>query len=213
MGKKIGIYVLCLAFLSQSLAGCAGTSSEGQQGAAVGAGTGAAVGALTGGLLGGWKGALIGAGAGAVLGGLVGWQIGEYRARQTRGPQEAAAAYSYTPQQGTIAKIDLTDAAPKQLKPGDQIVLQTEYTVLTPPQQGQVTVKEVRTISLNNKPLHRLEQQSQLAAGTYLSEQPLKLPSDAVEGRYTVTTSVEPVVEQAKGDQAATAFVVRTANP
>jgi len=213
MGNKIGIYVLCLAFLGQSLAGCAGTTSEGQQGAAVGALSGAGLGALVGGLAGGWQGAAIGAASGAVLGGLVGWQIGEYRARQIRGAQEAAAAYSYTPQQGTMAKIDLTDAAPKQLKPGDQIILQTEYTVLTPPQQGQVTVKEVRTIYLNNKPLHRLEQQSQVSAGTYLSEQPLKLPSDAVQGRYTVTTTVEPVAEQAKGDQAATAFVVRTASP
>src|SRR3972149_948565 len=112
MGNKIGIYVLCLAFLGQSLAGCAGTTSEGQQGAAVGALSGAGLGALVGGLAGGWQGAAIGAAPGAGLGGLVGWQIGEYRARQIRGAQEAAAAYSYTPQQGTMAKIDLTDAAP-----------------------------------------------------------------------------------------------------
>ncbi len=213
MRKKIGICALCFIMLGQTLAGCAGMSEQ-QSGAATGAGAGAVLGALAGGLIGGnWQGALIGAGTGALIGGIVGWQVGEYRARKVKESQEAAAAYKYTPEQGTLAKIDLTDAAPKQLKPGDQIVLQTEYTVLAPPQQGQVKVKEVRTIFYNNQQLHQLEKTSELATGTYVSEQPLTIPSNAPEGRYTVTTLVEPVVEKATKDQAETGFLVRATSP
>lgn len=213
MGRKTGILALCLVLLAQTFAGCAGTSQEGQQGAAVGALSGAGLGALVGGLAGGWKGAAIGAGAGALLGGVVGWQIGEYRARQVRDAQQAAAAYNYQPQQGVVAKIDLTDAAPKALQPGDQIVLQTEYTVLAPPQQGQIMVKEVRTVYFNNQQLHQFEKTSQLTSGSYVTEQPLILPNNAQPGRYTVTTLIEPVVDRASKDQADTAFLVRTGAP
>ena len=214
MGKRIGIYALCLVFMAQSLAGCAGMSEQ-ESGTLAGAGTGALVGALAGGLIGGnWQGALIGAGAGALVGGIVGWQVGEYRARKIKEAQDAAAAHNYAPQQGVVAKIDLTDAAPKQLKPGDQIVLQTEYTVLAPPQQGEVTVREVRTIYFNNQQLHQLQQTSKLTGGTYVSEQPLTIPTNAPVGRYTVTTLVEPMaVEKATKDQADTGFLVRAASP
>ena len=211
MSRKLVVLALCSLFIVQSLAGCAGMSQE-EQGAATGVAGGAALGAILGGALGGWRGAAIGAGAGALVGGVVGWQIGAYQARKTREAPEAAKAYSYTPQQGTLAKIEITDAAPKQLKPGDQVVLQTEYTVLAPPQQGQVTVKEVRTILFNNQVVQTLEKVSTLESGTYQSEQPLTLPRDVKEGRYTVTTKVEPVqVDKGTGDQADTAFLVRPA--
>ncbi len=210
MARKIGIYGLCLVLIAQGLSGCAGMSEQ-ESGAVTGAGVGAVIGAITGGVAGGgWEGALIGAAAGALLGGIVGWQIGEYRARQVRDAQAAAAAYQYTPQQGVTAKIDLTQATPNQLRPGDQVVLQTEYTVLAPPQQGRVRVKEVRTIYYNNQQLHQLEKTSQLASGTYVTEQPLILPNDALPGRYTVTTLVQPVDPlPATKDQADAVFLVR----
>src|SRR5207249_2293900 len=139
------------------------------------------------------------------------WMIGAYSARQTRNVQQAALLHNYQAGQGVVAKIDLTEAAPNQLKPGDQIVLQTEYTVLTPPQQGQVTVKEVRTVYFNSQQLHQFEKTSQLSSGTYVTEQPLILPKDAPPGRYTVTTLIQPVaVDKSSNDQADTAFLVRT---
>jgi hypothetical protein len=207
MRRTTGIGALCLLLLVQSIAGCA---TEEQTGAAVGTGAGAVVGGLVGGLVGGAKGAAIGAGAGALVGGVAGWQIGAYRARQTRNAQQAAAAYNYQAGQGVVAKIDLTEAAPNQLKPGDQIVLQTEYTVLAPPQQGQITVKEVRTVYFNNQQLHQFEKTSQLSSGTYVTEQPLILPKEAPLGRYTVTTLIQPVaVDRVSTDQADTGFLVR----
>ena len=207
--RSTGIVAVCLMLLVESIAGCA---TQEQTGAAVGTGAGAVVGGLVGGLLGGSKGAAIGAGAGALVGGVAGWQIGAYRARQTRSAQQAAAAYNYQAGQGVVAKIDLTEAAPNQLKPGDQIVLQTEYTLLTPAQQGEVTVKEVRTVYFNNQQLHQFEKISKLSSGTYVTEQPLILPKEAPPGRYTVTTLIQPVaVEKVSTDQADTAFLVRSA--
>jgi len=186
--------------------------TEQQKGTAVGAGTGAAVGGVLGAIIGQKNpalGALIGAAAGAMIGGLIGWQVGEYRTRKVKGAAEAAAQQKYTPQQGVVAKIDDTAAAPKQLKAGDQIVLMAQYTVLAPAEKGQVKVKEVRTIYFNDQELGRLEKNSELTAGTYASEQPLKLPADAAEGHYVVKTLVEPVAaEKAVGDQATTAFAV-----
>ncbi len=208
MCKRLGIYGLCLVLVGQALASCA-EMTEQQKGTAVGAGLGTLVGAGVGALAGGEKGALIGALSGAVLGGLVGWQVGEYRAKKVKESQQAAADEKWTPQQGVVAKIDSSGAAPVQVKPGDQVVLKTEYTVLAPPEQGEVTVKETRTISFNNQSVGQLGRTSKLTAGTYVTEQPMKLPTDATPGTYTVTTVVEPVVEKAKKDEDMAAFVVR----
>jgi predicted lipid-binding transport protein (Tim44 family) len=207
MKRDAGILALSLILLVQTIAGCA---TEEQTGAAVGTGIGAGVGALVGGLLGGQQGALIGAGAGAVVGAVAGWKIGEYHARQTRTSQQAAAAYESTAHQGVVAKIEQTDATPNQLNPGDQLVLQKEYTVLTPAQQGQVTVKEVRTIYFNNEQLHQFEQTKTMSGGTYITDVSLVLPKDTPKGRYTVTTLIEPIaVEKTTTDKADTGFRVR----
>ena len=209
MCKRFGIYALCILLVSQALSGCA-EMTEQQKDTAIGAGLGTLVGAGVGALAGGGKGAAIGALSGAALGGLVGWQIGEYRAKKVKESQQAAADMKWTPQQGVVAKIDSSGVAPGQVKPGDQVVLKTEYTLLAPPEQGEVTIKEVRTISFNNQlvgePINRT---SKLTAGTYVTEQPIRLPTDAAPGTYTVTTVVEPVVEKAKKDEDMAAFVVR----
>lgn len=191
-GARIGIVGLCLLFAIHGLAGCA-EMSQGQTGAAVGAGAGVATGALVGALAGGKKGAVIGAVAGGVLGGLVGWQVGEYRTRKVREGSEVSAATGYRAEQGVIAKIEASTNAPQQLRPGDKILLQTNYTLLSPPAQGQVKVKETRTVFFNGQELGRLEKESSLTSGTYATEQTLSVPPDAAEGRYLVQTVVQPV--------------------
>lgn len=213
MEKKLGIYVLCFLLVSQGLAGCAGMTEQ-QQDTATGAGIGAVVGGVLGGVIGHKSplvGAAIGASAGALVGGLIGWKVGEYRMEKVKDAGQSAAAKDYKPEQGVVAKIENTAAAPQQLKPGDQVVLQTEYTVLSPPEKGEVKVKEVRTILFNSQELGRLEKDSSLSAGTYTSQHKVTLPPDAAQGTYTVATLVEPVgVEKATNAQATTAFVVGT---
>ena len=211
MLQRIGASALCLFLVVQAVAGCAEVT-EPQKGTAIGAGAGAVAGGALGAIIARKNpalGAAIGAAGGAVIGGLIGWQVGEYRARKIKSADEAKATHGYTPQQGVVAKIDDAAAAPKQLKPGDQTVLKAQYTVLAPPEQGSVKVKETRTIYFDGQRLGRLEKNSEVTAGTYESEYPLKIPNDAAEGNYTVTTLVEPVaVVKAVGDQATSAFTI-----
>jgi SH3 domain-containing protein/YmgG-like glycine-zipper protein len=213
MGKKLGIFALCFLLVSQGLAGCADMTEQ-QKDTATGAGIGAVVGGVLGGVIGHKNplaGVAVGAAAGALVGGLIGWKVGEYKMEKVKDAGQSAAAKEYKPEQGVVAKIENTAAAPQQLKPGDQVVLQTEYTVLSPPDKGEVKVKEVRTIIFNSQELGRLEKDSTLSAGTYTSQHKVTLPSDAAQGTYTVATLVEPVgVEKATNARATTAFVVGT---
>ncbi len=209
--QRSGVLILCLALLGQALAGCAEMTQE-QKGGATGAGIGAAVGALTGGLVdkkSPARGALLGAGVGGMVGGAVGWAVGAYQVKQVKSRQEVAAVTGYTPQQGVVAKVDRVAATPHQLKPGDQLVFQSQYTVLGPVQNEQVRVKETRTILYNDQPITDLpERELLLTQGTNEVQSSLTLPKDAAEGTYRVRTVVEPLAANAHKGQAVTAFVV-----
>jgi hypothetical protein len=213
LGRRLLAASLCLLLAAQGLAGCAETTTgQGQsKGVAttVGAATGAATGAIVGLVAGNKKGAAIGAAAGALIGGFVGWQVGEYRARQVRDREAAAKSINYTPAQGVVAKIDRTSTTPQQLRPGDEIMLHTSYTVLAPSDRGQIKVKETRTIFFNGHELGQLTREREGPAGSYDTEQPLALPPDAAEGRYQVQTVVEPIaVEKSTVARANSDFVV-----
>ena len=207
--------LLCLLAAAQALAGCAEMSHE-QTGAATGAGIGAAVGAVAGGLTdkkNPGQGALIGATAGALVGGAAGWAVGAYRVKQLKPREEVAAANNYTPQQGVVTKIDRTAATPQQLKPGDQLTVLSQYTVLGPPQNHQIRVREARTVFFNDQPLTELPaRELVLVQGTNEIQSSITLPPDAADGNYRVMTTVEPLaVPNAQKNQASTAFVVSAA--
>ena len=159
-----------------------------QKGAATGAGIGAVVGAVAGGLTdkkNPGQGALIGATAGAVIGGAAGWAVGAYRVKQLKPREEAAAANNYTPQQGVVTKIDRTAATPQQLKPGDQLTVLSQYTVLGPPQNNQIRVREARTVFFNDQPLTELPaRELMLVQGTTEIQSSITLPPDAADGNY-----------------------------
>jgi hypothetical protein len=184
-----------------------------QKGAATGAGLGAVVGAAAGALVdrkNPGQGALLGATAGALVGGVAGWAVGAYRVKQVKPREEAASAANYTPQQGVVTRIDSVVATPQQLRPGDQLTFQSQYTVLAPAQNNRVTVREVRTVFFNDQPLTELPaRELVLNQGTNEVQNAITLPPDAAEGRYRVTTTVEPVaVTNARRGQATTPFVV-----
>lgn len=212
---RLGGGLVCLAFALQALGGCAEMSTE-QKGAATGAGLGAIVGAVAGGLAdkkNPGQGAVIGATAGALVGGVAGWAVGAYKVRQVKPRDEAATAIHYTPQQGVVTKIDRIAATPQQLKPGDQLTVQSQYTVVGPPQNNQVRVREVRTVYYNDQPLTELPaRELTLAQGTTEVQSSLTLPPDAADGNYRMLTTVEPVaVPNPQRNQASTAFVVSAA--
>lgn len=214
MFKGLGVYLLCLIVLGHAMVGC-GAISEQQKAGTVGAGVGAAAGAVAGSLLDKkhpGTGAAIGAVAGAVVGGAAGWAVGEYRVRQVRTREQAAAGY--TPAQGVVVKIEKAVTAPQQLKPGDRLTFQAQYTVLAPPQTKEIRVTETRTIFFDNRHLVDLPRKElTLTQGTNEIQDSLSLPKDAAEGLYLVTTSVEPAVPNAQKVQAATPFVVRADAP
>ena len=213
--RRSSVAVLCAVIAAHALAGCAELSPE-QKGAAAGVGIGTAVGAVAGALVdkkNPGQGAIIGATAGAVVGGVAGWAVGAYRVKQIKPREEAAAANNYTPQQGVVTKIDRTAATPPQLKPGDQLTVQSQYTVLAPPQNNQIRVREVRTVYFNDQPLTDLPaRELVLVQGTNEIQSSLTLPPDAADGNYSVLTTVEPLaVPNARKHQASTPFVVSAA--
>jgi hypothetical protein len=84
--------------------------------------------------------------------------------------------------------------------------------VLAPPQQKEIRVTETRAIFFDNRHLIDLPQKElTLAQGTNEVQDSLKLPKDAAEGLYLLTTSVTPVVPNAQKAQVTTPFVVRPA--
>jgi hypothetical protein len=210
-----GTALLCLLAVVQTLSACAEMSHE-QKGATTGAGVGAVVGAVAGGLAdkkNPGQGALIGATAGALVGGAAGWAVGAYRVKQLKPREEAAAANNYTPQQGIVTKIDRTAATPQQLKPGDQLTVLSQYTVLGPAQSNQIRVREARTVFFNDQPLTELPaRELVLVQGTNEIQSSITLPPDAAVGNYRVMTTVEPLaVPNAQKNQASTPFVVSAA--
>jgi len=111
------------------------------------------------------------------------------------------AAYQYRPEQGIVLKVEHGTAEPAVPRPGSEVNLRVTYTVLAPRDGKPVTVKEIRSVRFGNQELRRLVRDVTVSSGTYSSEHRLIIPTDAVEGSYTVTTVVEiPEAAQARGE-------------
>jgi len=209
--RRLGVAVLCFVFFGQAVAGCASMSEE-QKGATIGAGAGAILGGVAGAVLdkkNPGRGAAIGAAAGAALGGAAGWGVGAYRAKQVKTCEQAAADLNYRPEQGVVTRVDGTSVIPQRARPGDQLTLQAQYVVQVPSHEGQVKVKETRTIFFNNQPVKQMEKETMLACGAYVQQQLITLPMTAAEGPYTVVTTVQPLsVTTARKGQGQATFVV-----
>jgi plastocyanin len=130
---------------------------------------------------------------------------------RVRDSREAAEAHRYNHQQGLVIRIESGRATPGELKAGEPVFLEAQYTVLAPPAASQITVKEVWTISLNEQELGKLEKDDDLGPGTWASQQQLVLPEDAVAGSYVVTARIEVgAPDQAPAtNQSTIRFVVR----
>jgi hypothetical protein len=126
--------------------------------------------------------------------------------------EQAAAATDYTPAQGVVARIEKAATTPQQLRPGEQLTFQAQYTVLAPPQQKEIRVTETQTILFDNRRLKDLPpKELTLAPGTTDIQHSLTLPKEAADGLYLMMTSVTPVAANAQTVEVATPFVVRTA--
>ncbi|HEY7041883.1 MAG TPA: hypothetical protein VID28_23635 [Methylomirabilota bacterium] len=124
--------------------------------------------------------------------------------------REAATTYGYQPQQGVVLKIESIAATPAELRAGDNLLLQVQYTILAPPDQAQMSVREVWMISRNNLELTRLEKDAQVSAGTYAIQYRVALPPDTPEGAYTLSAQLEVIAAgKPTWDTRTARFVIR----
>ena len=183
-----------VVILGAGLAGCAtnGYYDPGRSAAAValgGAATGAALGSIIGVATGSpATGAWVGAAAGAVAGGLGGYLYAEHRNSQARSAAAAAQAYNYSPAQGTVLSIDRVDAYPGRVRPGQEVNLVMNYTILTPGNES-VSATLYREVRLGSSLVGR-PYQTQVTNynGSYTDQVAYRMPGNAYPGTYTVTT-------------------------
>ena len=172
----------CLAIASVvllvvSLAGCA--TESGYYDPARSAGAGALGGAATG--------AWIGAASGAVVGGVGAALYASHRNSEIRSSQAAAQAYNYQGQ-GNVISVDNVTASPGMARPGQQIMLGVDYTILTPDNQP-VSANLVREIRYHGNLVGSPYQTTVTNTnGGYNDTVTYSLPGNATPGVYTVVT-------------------------
>jgi hypothetical protein len=183
-----------VVLLVVSLAGCVTDSGyydparSAGAGALGGAATGAAIGSIIGAASGhAGTGAWIGAASGAVLGGVGGALYASHRNSEIRSSQAAAQAYNYQGQ-GNVVSVDNVSASPGMARPGQQIMLSADYTILTPDNQpvSATLVREIRYQgNLVGSPY---QTQVTNSNGGFNDTVTYALPNNATPGVYTVTT-------------------------
>ena len=183
-----------VVLLVVSLAGCVTDSGyydparSAGAGALGGAATGAALGAIIGAATGNAAtGAWIGAASGAVVGGVGGALYASHRNSEIRSSQAAAQAHNYQGQ-GNVISVDNVTASPGMARPGQQITLGVDYTILTPDNQP-VSANLVREIRYHGNLVGSPYQTTVTNAnGGYNDTVTYSLPGNATPGVYTVVT-------------------------
>jgi hypothetical protein len=177
-----------------SLAGCVTESGyydparSAGAGALGGAATGAALGSIIGAATGNAAtGAWVGAAAGGLLGGVGGALYASHRNSEIRSSQAAAQAYNYQGQ-GNVVSVDNVTASPSMARPGQQVMLGADYTILTP-ENVPVSATLVREIRYQGNLVGSPYQTSVTNAnGTFNDTVTYSLPNNATPGVYTVVT-------------------------
>jgi hypothetical protein len=184
----------CVVLFAVSLAGCVTDSGyydparSAGAGALGGAATGAALGAIIGAASGNAAtGAWVGAAAGGLLGGVGGALYASHRNSEIRSAQAAAQANNYQGQ-GNVVSVDNVVASPPVARPGQQIMLGVDYTILTP-DNAPVSATLVREIRYQGSPVGSPYQTTVTNSnGSFQDNVTYSLPNNATPGVYTVVT-------------------------
>jgi len=188
MYKRIVSILVILTFMTGML-GCA-TFGEEHQGAATGAGAGAVVGATAGALLGASGAKTEMAIVGGLLGALAGGLIGHYAYDQRKTKAETAKAYNYDPSQGTVLRIESASVTPKTVSAGETVKINMTYALLGAGSSG-ISVSETREIRYKGELFGKPQVNVTRSDGTYSSNVPITLPSDAQKGKYSIILTVQ----------------------
>lgn len=185
-----------ILIFSLILYGCAGLmESPGKAALVCGLG-GAGVGAGIGGAVGGRTGAWIGAAVGAAVGAATCFAIANYKNDQTQTYQETQQAVNYQPPQGNVVKITEFRLLPETVQPGQQLVFNARYHVMTPDPDQDLEVTETRIIKLFDaqqgtfREVGRLDDSVTIKPGTRQASGNIKIRPDVVEGFYMLALRV-----------------------
>jgi hypothetical protein len=188
--------IACAVLVVVSLAGCVTDSGyydparSAGAGALGGAATGAAIGSIIGAATGNpATGAWVGAAAGGVLGGVGAALYASHRNSEIRSSQAAAQANNYQGQ-GNVVSVDNVTVSPSTVRPGQQVSLGMNYTILTPA-NSPVSVTLVREIRYGGNLVGSPYQTTvSNANGSFSDTASYSLPNNATPGNYTVTSRV-----------------------
>ncbi|MDD2900889.1 MAG: hypothetical protein PHU44_00470 [Syntrophales bacterium] len=110
--------------------------------------------------------------------------------------EEAISKENYCPTGGCVIRLDKVSVQPLRARPGDTLLLQTSYTLLTPEKVG-IPVTVTRQIFFQGRPLGTTKSMdSSIHNGAYDQEVNFKLPADAKPGVYTLVTVVSTAYGQ-----------------
>jgi hypothetical protein len=188
--------IALIVIFTVSLAGCVTDSGyysperSAGAGALGGAATGAALGSIIGAATGSAAtGAWVGAAAGGLLGGVGGYLYAQHRNSEIRSSQAAAQAYNYQGQ-GNVVSVDNATAYPASVRPGQQVNLGMNYTILTP-SNTPVSITLQREVRFNGQLVGQPYQTTVTNSnGSFSDTVGYSLPSNATPGNYTVTNRV-----------------------
>jgi hypothetical protein len=199
MVRGVFVILLSVALVTAGL-GCASTNPDGTPntagstaggaigGALLGAALGAIIGAATGNVA---RGAVIGAIAGATAGAIGGFAYAKHEEKVLRDRQAAEAMYKYQAEQGQKVIIEGLEVAPTTVTNGDEVALNTNFTVLTGNDEP-VDTTITQTITSEGKTVGKpFEDKSTHKSGSYGVSYSTKIPDKAAEGKYTLATRVQ----------------------
>jgi hypothetical protein len=199
MIRRFFVILLSLALVISGI-GCATTNPDGTPntgastaggailGAILGAGLGALSGLATGDVA---KGAVIGAIAGAGAGALAGFAYAKHQEQVLRDRQAAEAMYSYQPEQGERVVIEALEVAPNVATNGDEVALNSNFTVLTGNDQP-VDMLITQTITSQGRPVDKpFVDKGSRKSGSYGVSYSTKIPANVQPGKYTLVTRIE----------------------
>jgi hypothetical protein len=178
------------------LAGCATDQGMEQlKGAGIGTAAGAALGCAVGAVFGGGSGCAKGAAIGAAAGLVTGWgavKIKQYQAEPVRSAQTDQRMYPMVePVSSAQVKIRKGTSAPHMIKPGQSVMVSTDYSVTLPPTMQSTEITEHWDLMKDGKTLVDLPQQAnQRTAGGWDAEAEIPIPADAEPGTYVIQHTV-----------------------
>lgn len=180
--------IISVAVVALSVSGCASDGSIDPLAATITCGLGGvAVGALTGSA---WAGVGTAAGCGALT-----LAFNYYKATQVRSVAEDQKLYGYglnKPITSTTVKIRNANATPSQIKRGQSVIANTEYSVMVPNQGQQVQVTEISTLKKDGKILLKSENAPAMReAGGWDMKIEIPIPDDAEPGTYVIEQRIE----------------------